>query len=66
MKKILSVLLAAAMVMALLAGCSSNPGGEASKAPADPTKAPDPAQSEPANDPAPADPVKVAAQSSAY
>ena len=69
MKKILSVLLAAVMVLGMLAGCSSNPGGEASKAP-DPTKAPDPAQSEPANEPAgkpmEGQTVKVAALSSGY
>ena len=33
MKKILSVLLASVMVLALLAGCSSKPSGEESKAP---------------------------------
>ena len=69
MKKILSVLLAAVMVLGMLAGCSSNPGGEASKEP-DPTKAPDPAQSEPANEPAgkpmEGQTVKVAALSSGY
>ena len=39
MKKILSVLLASVMVLALLAGCSSKPSGEASKAPENSTPA---------------------------
>ena len=47
LKKLLSAVLAALMIMSL-AACGGQPGGEASKEP-DPTKAPDPAQSEPAN-----------------
>lgn len=39
MKKILSVLLASVMVLALLAGCSSKPSGEESKAPENSTPA---------------------------
>ncbi|MBD5083767.1 MAG: carbohydrate ABC transporter substrate-binding protein [Clostridiales bacterium] len=49
MKKLLSIILAAAMVLALFAGCSGKTGEE-SKSP-DPTKTPDATQNEPANQP---------------
>ena len=68
MKKLLSIILAAAMVLALLAGCGSKTGEE-SKAP-DPTKEPAPQQSEqapePAGKPLEGQTVKVAALSSGY
>lgn len=68
MKKLLSIILAAAMVLALLAGCSSKPSGEST--PPDPTKGPDATQteqgSEPAGKPLEGQTVKVAALSSGY
>ena len=68
MKKLFSIILAAAMVLTLFAGCSKKTGEE-SKAP-DPTKTPDATQTEPVNEPAgkplEGQTVKVAALSSAY
>ena len=49
MKKLLSIILAAAMILALFAGCG-NKTSEESKTP-DPTKTPDATQTEPANQP---------------
>lgn len=62
MKKLLSIILAAAMALTLLAGCSSDPGG-ASQAPSNP-----PADnSQPAeNPPEAAGSIKLAALSSGY
>ena len=64
MKKLLSIILAAAMVLALFAGCSGKTGGQESQTPNNPPAG----NSEPANDPDPATDVtiKVAALSSAY
>lgn len=67
MKKLLSIILAAAMILALFAGCGNKTADE-SKAP-DATKTPDATQTEPANQPddqTPAGPIKLAALSSGY
>ena len=47
MKKVLSVLLAAVMVLAMLAGCSSNPGGEGTNPPETQPAESQPAESQP-------------------
>ena len=47
MKKFLSVLLAAVMVLAMLAGCSSNPGGEGTNPPETQPAESQPAESQP-------------------
>lgn len=53
MKKLMSLLLACVMVLAMLAGCSDKPSGEASKAPENPStesKAPEEGDKTPEGD----------------